>query len=140
MLSELSSGEYRYPDLRFIVTIHHVFSWWIFGIGEVRSVVSKLLRFACFVFFSARIHLDLNPCHIISTRRWPNRLRSDCRKGRTEQLSLLSFRISKCVRIVFSEKKTKEQGVGNLNLGQTKLIYAWSHDRDFGPNNNTILT
>jgi hypothetical protein len=48
MLSELSSGEYRYPDLRFIVTIHHVFSWWIFGIGEVRSVVSKLLRFACF--------------------------------------------------------------------------------------------
>ena len=105
----------------------------------MRSVVSKLLLFACFVFISARIHSDLNPRHISSTRRWPNRLRTGFRKGRTKQLSLLAFGISKRVRIVFSERKTKEQGVGNLNLGQMKLIYAWSHDRDAGPTNNTIL-
>jgi hypothetical protein len=55
------------------VITHNVPSWKNDEIGGVENVVSKLLLVACFVFISARIHSNFNPCHIGSTRRQTNK-------------------------------------------------------------------
>ena len=71
MLSELSSGEYRYPDLKFMVRIHHVTEGRIDGVGKGER--GKYLERTCSIFISARIHSNLITCYLLVYR--PNNSR-----------------------------------------------------------------
>jgi len=65
MLSEPSSGEYRYPDLKFMVRIHHVTERRIDGVGKggKGGRCLELVSIACSIFISARIHSNFNTCY-----------------------------------------------------------------------------
>jgi hypothetical protein len=54
MLSEPSSGEYRYPDLKFMVRIHHVTERRIDGVGKGGKGEDVLNRFLSRALFSSR--------------------------------------------------------------------------------------
>jgi hypothetical protein len=54
MLSELSSGEYRYPDLKFMVRIHHVTERRIDGVGKGEKGGDVLNWFLSRALFSSR--------------------------------------------------------------------------------------
>ena len=54
MLSEPSSGEYRYPDLKFMVRIHHVTERRIDGIGKGGKGGDVLNWFLSRALFSSR--------------------------------------------------------------------------------------
>jgi hypothetical protein len=68
MLSELSSGEYRYPDLKFMVRIHHVTDRRIDGVGKGGNREDVLNGFLHRVFYFHLGAYPLESYYVLSAR------------------------------------------------------------------------